>query len=143
MGDALRVCRCLSLKTWTEPEMPAANRFSRTATTIVILCRLRLRLPFAHPDIGEIDVGFIGQPDPLVNSVGVKGLGEAAMVGTAPGNANAIFQAAARTADPRRGYTLSTRAVPMAPLAKPRGGRSLSRTYHRVGFDPFKEAIYG
>lgn len=33
-----------------------------------------------NSDIGEIDVGFIDQTDPSVNSVGVKGLGEVAMV---------------------------------------------------------------
>jgi xanthine dehydrogenase YagR molybdenum-binding subunit len=46
-----------------------------------------------NADVGDIDVGFIDQPDPLVNSVGVKGLGEVAMVGAAAGIANAIFHA--------------------------------------------------
>jgi xanthine dehydrogenase YagR molybdenum-binding subunit len=46
-----------------------------------------------NADIGDIDVGFIDQPDPLVNSVGVKGLGEVAMVGAAAAIANAVFHA--------------------------------------------------
>lgn len=46
-----------------------------------------------NADIGEIDVGFINQPDPLANSIGVKGLGEVAMVGASAAIANAIFHA--------------------------------------------------
>jgi xanthine dehydrogenase YagR molybdenum-binding subunit len=46
-----------------------------------------------NADIGEIDVGFVGQPDPLTNSIGTKGLGEVAMVGAAAAVANAIFHA--------------------------------------------------
>jgi xanthine dehydrogenase YagR molybdenum-binding subunit len=46
-----------------------------------------------NADIGEIDVGFINQPDPLANSIGLKGLGEVAMVGASAAIANAIFHA--------------------------------------------------
>lgn len=46
-----------------------------------------------HADIGEIDVGFIDKPDPQVNSMGVKGMGELVMLGTAPAIANAIYHA--------------------------------------------------
>lgn len=46
-----------------------------------------------NADIGEIDVGFIDQPDPLANSAGLKGLGEVAMVGASAAIANAIFHA--------------------------------------------------
>jgi len=46
-----------------------------------------------NADIGEIDVGFIDRPDPLANSIGLKGLGEVAMVGAAAAIANAIFHA--------------------------------------------------
>lgn len=46
-----------------------------------------------NADIGSIDVGFVDKPDPLVNSVGVKGLGEVAMVGVAPAIVNAVFHA--------------------------------------------------
>jgi xanthine dehydrogenase YagR molybdenum-binding subunit len=44
-------------------------------------------------DIGSIDVEFIGKPDPKLNALGVKGLGEVAMVGVAPAIANAVFHA--------------------------------------------------
>ena len=46
-----------------------------------------------NADIGEIDVGFINEPDPLSNAMGVKGLGEVAMVGAAAAIANAVFHA--------------------------------------------------
>ncbi|CCV07339.1 Aldehyde oxidase and xanthine dehydrogenase molybdopterin binding [Mesorhizobium metallidurans STM 2683] len=46
-----------------------------------------------NADIGEIEVGFVDQPDPLANSMGLKGLGEVAMVGASPAIANAIFHA--------------------------------------------------
>ena len=46
-----------------------------------------------NADIGEINVGFVDQPDPLANSIGLKGLGEVAMVGASPAIANAIFHA--------------------------------------------------
>ena len=44
-------------------------------------------------DIGNIDVGFINAPDPRANAIGVKGLGEVAMVGAAAAIANAVFHA--------------------------------------------------
>jgi len=46
-----------------------------------------------NADIGEIDVGFVDQPDPLANSMGLKGVGEVAMVGAAAAIANAIHHA--------------------------------------------------
>lgn len=46
-----------------------------------------------NADIGAIEVAFIDTPDPRVNDVGVKGLGEVSMVGVAPAIANAIFHA--------------------------------------------------
>jgi xanthine dehydrogenase YagR molybdenum-binding subunit len=49
-----------------------------------------------NADIGQIDVSFIDQADPLINSVGTKGLGEVAMVGVAPAIVNAIFHATGR-----------------------------------------------
>lgn len=47
-------------------------------------------------DIGEIDVGFIDRPDPLLNGSGVKGLGEVCMVGVAAAIANAVHHATGR-----------------------------------------------
>jgi xanthine dehydrogenase YagR molybdenum-binding subunit len=46
-----------------------------------------------NADIHQIDVDFVDQPDPLLNPVGVKGLGEVAMVGVSPAIGNAVFHA--------------------------------------------------
>lgn len=46
-----------------------------------------------NADIGDIEVGFVGAPDPLINGAGAKGLGEVVMVGVAAAVANAIFHA--------------------------------------------------
>jgi hypothetical protein len=42
-------------------------------------------------DIGAIEVEVIDRPDPLVNAMGIKGLGEVAMVGVAAAIANAVI----------------------------------------------------
>jgi xanthine dehydrogenase YagR molybdenum-binding subunit len=44
-------------------------------------------------DIGSIEVDFIDRPDPILNNMGVKGLGEVVMTGVAPAIANAVFHA--------------------------------------------------
>ena len=46
-----------------------------------------------NADIGEIEIGFIDQPDYRLNASGVKGLGEIVMVGVAPAITNAVFHA--------------------------------------------------
>jgi xanthine dehydrogenase YagR molybdenum-binding subunit len=46
-----------------------------------------------NADIGEIDVAFVPETDPHVNSLGAKGLGEVAMTGVAAALANAVFNA--------------------------------------------------
>lgn len=46
-----------------------------------------------NADIGDIDVGLIDEPDPLVNSLGVKRLGEVAMVGAAAAISSAVYHA--------------------------------------------------
>jgi xanthine dehydrogenase YagR molybdenum-binding subunit len=46
-----------------------------------------------NADIHQIDVDFVDQPDPLLNPVGVKGLGEVAMVGVSAAIGNALFHA--------------------------------------------------
>lgn len=46
-----------------------------------------------NADVGEIEVGFIDRPDPILNSIGSKGLGEVAMVGASAAIANAIYHA--------------------------------------------------
>jgi len=47
----------------------------------------------AHADIQDIDVIFVDEPDAEVSPLGVKGLGEIGIVGTAAAVANAIFHA--------------------------------------------------
>ncbi len=47
----------------------------------------------AHADIEDIEVIFVDEPDPEVTPLGVKGLGEIGIVGTAAAVANAIFHA--------------------------------------------------
>lgn len=49
-----------------------------------------------NADIGEIEVGFVDEPDPLFNSLGLKSLGEVAMVGASAAVANAVFHATGR-----------------------------------------------
>lgn len=49
-----------------------------------------------NADIGDIDVDFIDEPDPRLNNVGVKGLGEIALVGVAAAIANAVHHATGR-----------------------------------------------
>jgi xanthine dehydrogenase YagR molybdenum-binding subunit len=44
-------------------------------------------------DIGQMEAEFIDQPDPVLNHLGVKGLGEVVMTGVAPAIANAVFHA--------------------------------------------------
>ncbi|WP_313325917.1 MULTISPECIES: xanthine dehydrogenase family protein molybdopterin-binding subunit [Sphingobium] len=47
----------------------------------------------AHADIHDIEVIFVHEPDPEVTPLGVKGLGEIGIVGTAAAVANAIYHA--------------------------------------------------
>jgi xanthine dehydrogenase YagR molybdenum-binding subunit len=58
------------------------KRSSRTAYPIAV-----------NADIHQIDVDFIDEPDPLINPVAVKGLGEVAMVGVSAAIGNAVFHA--------------------------------------------------
>ena len=47
----------------------------------------------AHADVEEIEVIFVAERDDKVSPLGVKGLGEIGIVGTAAAVANAIFNA--------------------------------------------------
>ncbi len=47
----------------------------------------------ANADIYDIEVLFVDEPDPEVTPLGVKGLGEIGIVGTAAAVANAIYHA--------------------------------------------------
>jgi xanthine dehydrogenase YagR molybdenum-binding subunit len=46
-----------------------------------------------NADIHEIDVIFVEENDPIINPLGVKGLGEIGVVGVAAAIANAVFHA--------------------------------------------------
>jgi len=48
-----------------------------------------------NADVPDVDVVFVGEPDPM-NPIGVKGIGEVAIVGVAPAIANAVFHATGR-----------------------------------------------
>jgi Molybdopterin-binding domain of aldehyde dehydrogenase len=47
-------------------------------------------------DIPQLEAHIVDEHDPHVNPLGVKGLGEIALVGTAPAIANAVFHATGR-----------------------------------------------
>jgi xanthine dehydrogenase YagR molybdenum-binding subunit len=47
-------------------------------------------------DIAQLDAQFIDELDPYVNALGVKGIGEIALVGMAPAIANAVYHATGR-----------------------------------------------
>ncbi|XXX80679.1 xanthine dehydrogenase family protein molybdopterin-binding subunit [Sorangium sp. So ce134] len=49
-----------------------------------------------NADIASVEAEFIDEPDPILNSLGVKGLGEVVMVGVAPAIVNAIYHATGR-----------------------------------------------
>ncbi|MBX0289282.1 xanthine dehydrogenase family protein molybdopterin-binding subunit [Hymenobacter sp. HSC-4F20] len=46
-----------------------------------------------HADSPAVEVAFVNQPDPYVNALGTKGIGEIAIIGVAPAIANAVFNA--------------------------------------------------
>lgn len=46
-----------------------------------------------HADVPHVEVHFVNKPDPVLNPMGSKGIGEVAMIGFAPAVANAVFHA--------------------------------------------------
>jgi xanthine dehydrogenase YagR molybdenum-binding subunit len=46
-----------------------------------------------NADVPDLEVIFVDEDDPHVNSLGAKGVGELALVGVAPAIANAVFHA--------------------------------------------------
>ena len=46
-----------------------------------------------HPDVHAIDVIFVDEKDDEINPLGVKGVGEIGIVGTAAAIANAVYDA--------------------------------------------------
>jgi xanthine dehydrogenase YagR molybdenum-binding subunit len=50
----------------------------------------------ANADIHDIEVIFVEEPDEIINPLGIKGVGEIGVVGTAAAIANAIYHATGR-----------------------------------------------
>jgi xanthine dehydrogenase YagR molybdenum-binding subunit len=46
-----------------------------------------------NADIPQIEAVFINKPDPILNPIGTKGIGEISLIGVAPAIANAVFNA--------------------------------------------------
>ncbi len=46
-----------------------------------------------NADVNDIKVIFVGEPDDIINPLGIKGLGEIGIVGVAAAIANAIYHA--------------------------------------------------
>jgi xanthine dehydrogenase YagR molybdenum-binding subunit len=46
-----------------------------------------------NADIGEFDITFLDQPDPHINSLGVRGIGEIGLTGVVAALANATYHA--------------------------------------------------
>jgi xanthine dehydrogenase YagR molybdenum-binding subunit len=46
-----------------------------------------------NADVPDIDVIFIDKPDPIINPMGAKGMGEIALIGFSAAVANAVFNA--------------------------------------------------
>ena len=46
-----------------------------------------------YADSPDVQVAFVNKPDPYVNELGTKGIGEIATIGVAPAIANAVFNA--------------------------------------------------
>lgn len=47
----------------------------------------------AHADVRDIEVGWVGEPDPWMGATGAKGIGEVGIVGVGAAIGNAIFDA--------------------------------------------------
>ena len=47
----------------------------------------------ANADVHDIEVIFVDEPDDIINPLGIKGVGEIGVVGTAAAIANAIYHA--------------------------------------------------
>jgi xanthine dehydrogenase YagR molybdenum-binding subunit len=46
-----------------------------------------------HADVPQVEAVFINKPDPIVNPMGTKGIGEISIIGFAPALANAVYNA--------------------------------------------------
>ena len=69
------------------------ERITDKATGIILNPNLEDYMVPTALDFGDIDCAFINDPDVIANNLGVKGIGESALIPTAPAIANAIAQA--------------------------------------------------
>jgi len=69
------------------------ERITDKATGIILNTNLEDYMVPTALDFGDIDCAFINDPDVIANNLGVKGIGESALIPTAPAIANAIAQA--------------------------------------------------
>jgi xanthine dehydrogenase YagR molybdenum-binding subunit len=46
-----------------------------------------------NADIPQIEAIFINRPDPIINPIGTKGIGEISLIGVAAALANAVYNA--------------------------------------------------
>jgi xanthine dehydrogenase YagR molybdenum-binding subunit len=46
-----------------------------------------------NADIGELDISFVGPPDPHINPLGARGIGEIGITGVSGAIANAVYHA--------------------------------------------------
>jgi xanthine dehydrogenase YagR molybdenum-binding subunit len=44
-------------------------------------------------DVPPIEIIFVNKPDPVINPIGAKGIGEVSLIGFAPAVANAVYHA--------------------------------------------------
>jgi xanthine dehydrogenase YagR molybdenum-binding subunit len=50
-----------------------------------------------NADIPQLEAIFINRPDPIINPIGTKGIGEISLIGVAPAIANAVYNATGKT----------------------------------------------
>jgi xanthine dehydrogenase YagR molybdenum-binding subunit len=46
-----------------------------------------------NPDVPDVEVDFVGSPDPVINTLGCRGIGEIGITGVAAAIANAVYHA--------------------------------------------------
>ena len=81
-------------------ETEVAKRFGNPVTRTLADYHVPVNL-----DVPEIDVHFIGKPDPHISPIGARGAGEIGSVGAAAAIANAVFNATG----------LRLRSLPLTP----------------------------
>jgi len=75
--------------------MPAHPAGRQPGTERVANATLSDYLVAVHADVPDIDIAFVGGPDPS-NPIGAKGIGEVGLVGVAAAIANGIYHATGR-----------------------------------------------